>query len=310
MEQQFNQSELEHLANVQNKRKAKFAQMGVTPTFTNEQTSSAASNSVLASASPTSRDRLSKIREIQQGALKTEMRHFNNADSPNDSFQEIPVKRPVSPEEEQRKSEEIKRLGLNKKSVSTQGSSQMSAMEAMFDSDSGSYSSSSDVVMGNKFEERKAKARFNEQQQYGEPNNPALINEDAMMGGIGSWENQFKSRVGQPQQNNIQQNHNQHPNPNTGVINEGYQQAPMGYQEAPIGPTQLNQLIESKASQIVEAKMKEMLSEFSHEFSANKKTELKQGQVLGEKVKARSGNYYKDVLKIDGKLYKLQEIKR
>ena len=71
--------------------------------------------------------------------------------------------------------------------------------------------------------------------------------------------------------------------------------------QAPIGPTQLNQLIEAKASEIVDTKMREILSEFSQEFSGSKKEPLKEGQVIGEKVKAQSGKYYKDVLKINGK---------
>lgn len=309
--QQFSPEQLTHLANLRDKRKAKFQSMGTTPTFSHQEMNEAANGSVLAAAGPSARDRLSKIRQIQEGAFKSEMRQFNNAENPETSFQELKVpKRPQSPEQEAQKLEEMKKLGLTGNKPKARGSSQMSAMEAMFDPDSGGGSYNSDVVMGHAYEERKAHARYNQQSQPGQE--PSLINEDAMMGGIGSWENAFRSKVGAPQG---QQQYAQ-PQGQPGMLNEQHvpQQAPMGYQQQDpttiMGPTQISQLIETKVNEIVGQRMREVLSEFSQEFSTNQKPKAAPGQILAEKVKdAKSGKYYKNVVKIDGKYYKLSEVK-
>lgn len=307
----LNPSELENLAQLKNKRKARFDKMGITPlNQINESNSSEfEQKAMLASASPTGRDRLANIRNIQSGALKSEMRNFNSAESPNDSFQEIPVnlpKRPQTPEDRQKKSEDMKSLGLDKKAPAVKGSSQAAAYEAMFDTDSGGYASANDVVMGHDYDKRLSESQTTQQ--------GGLINENQMMGGIGNWQNEFKNRTqqyhtGNPSQVNQGQanNHasvNQHSmQQNHALINEQSQVI------GGVGPTQINQMIEQKASEIVDIKMREILSEFSQEFNSfNKKPLLKEGQLLAEKVKAKSGKFYKDLVKIGGKFYKLQEV--
>ncbi len=109
----LNPNELQHLAQLKDKRKARFEQMGVTPITQIQENSPSEfeQKAMLASASPSGRDRLANIRNIQNGALKTEMRQFNNAESPNDSFQEIPVnlpKRPETAEDRQKKTMQCK----------------------------------------------------------------------------------------------------------------------------------------------------------------------------------------------------------
>lgn len=285
----FNKEEVSYLANLKNKRKAKFEQMGIKTTFSPQQTQVAIQESKFNHAPPSARDRLDKIRQIQRGELKNKILHLNNAKSAKNSFEEIPVdnnhRQPVSKEQKQQKLNEMSKLGLTEKTTSAHGSSQLKDIESMFESDGG-YNSYSDVVMGNNYQQRLQDSR----------NNQTIINEESIYRGIDSSVNQLMNKLGNRthetnyRDQNIREQH--HYSNNMDV-------------------SQINHLIEQKATKIVENKMREILSEFSENFNTQNKTpKLSQGQLLAERVMdSRNGKYYKDIVKINNKFYQLKEVK-
>jgi len=296
--EQFNQEQAEHLANLKNKRKAMFDQMNVTPTFTQDQINqgAAASNSG-GSVNLAVRDR---IAAIKGGHMKQEMKELNEAKNPNE-FQALSVPKPkgpaLTPEQEAKRAQGLKESGLADTIKPSKGSREASSLEAMFDTDS-SGPLSSDVVMGNAWD--------NKRQQAQQAPTGTLIQEDQMMGGIGSWENSYKNTLNQASTSGQYQNPNVNPHGQK-MMNEAQQmqQAPMGMNATPMGPTQITQLIESKVSEIVDSRMKAVLSELSQGDTSRK---TNPNQIIGERVKSESGKYYKNAIKIDGKVYILKEV--
>jgi len=263
------------LEEIKKKRLAKFAAMGVTPTFTPDQVHEAQASSSFGGNMAT-RDR---INAIKNGQMRDVVKEYTQAKSPTDmapSSSEFRVKN-NNPLNRAQKNESISKLGLDKSSKPTDARSQEArSIEAMFETGGSSFIDTGDVVMGNDWQERKNNAN---------PPSGNLISEEIIPSS--SWENQFKNKLsahpkGFQGNSNLQENNH--------YVENG---------------EDLTEAIKRIANGIVDKRMADLVSK----VISTQSTQPKNSGLSYKKVTNKKGETIKDVISIDGKFYRLEEVK-
>lgn len=253
------------------KRREAFARNGIPqPTFSQEQTQQLSNNMPTGGGGGGVRDR---IAAIKSGAMKGVMQELNNSKN-KQSFEALPVPKPKGQRNQKPVADMPEPQGLS----NTQGSKESreaASIEAMF---TDSPAPVSDVVMGNAWNQRRGEAISNQ----------PLINPDLEMAmPTPNIESQFKQKLANAEKNES--------------VSPGFDKFYGGSQ-----PSNIDSIVEERANAIIASKMNEIIEKIS---GNNNKPSLKKGQMICEKVQSSEGKYYKGVIKLGDKYYKLQEVK-
>lgn len=298
-------------------RKEKFRQMGVEPTFEDpNELYEAQAQSTHAHAAGT--EKMSKIQQIKQGKLKGRVRELNKAKSPNEGQSDMEeMNRGVQQRLEQNRKRAQQQNGGQQKSENTpelksfdQGkggadSDYLSSLESMWTTDGGGGNPATASL------DEGSKAYLNKMKGGGGESDGQLISDDYFQPAT-DWEQTYRQKMGktndgmpmQQPQTPPQQQPPQQPSPQQ--FNEEASQDP-NLQPPGLGPTQINQMIEERASKIVEKKMNEFMEYFNNQQQKNEK---KGNELTYKRVRDKNGNLLKNVIQINGKFYKLQEIRK
>jgi len=257
-------------------RAKKFQEMGVSPTFTHDQVIEASNASAAYSKGNASmRDRINKIKS---GMLRTEMIHFNEAESNNpNEFKPIPELKPGQ-RQHQNQGQNNRTIPTPKlESFNDKHTHEAFDIESMFESGP-SYSNRSDIVMGNAWNEKRQQAF----QNYDQP----IINEN-YLNKMPSIEDQmiykrqnYDQSIQQTQYNDTQ------------------------YSQQLVGPTQIRNLVENIANEIITQKVQKAILETT---GLKKQSD---NALTYKKVRNSKGEILSDHIMIENKIYKIQEVKK
>lgn len=261
---------------IRQRRMEKFKTMGVAPTFTPDQVQHAQEVSSVHGGNASVRER---IHALQTGSMKNEVHSFNEAKGPSDflpSASEFRV-RTNNPKMQASKEEAVRNLGLDKPSKLA-SPAEARGIEAMFESDFGGGTAyTGDVVMGKAWEDQRKISSA--------PPTGNLIAEDSIMVSS-SWDEQFKNRMSSHQKG------------------QPTQQREVVYENASTSNVNVD-MIYQIANDIVDKRMKDLISEvMSTQNKAQKPTGL-----AYKKVTNKKGELIKDIINIDGKFFRLEEVK-
>ncbi len=260
-------------------RAKKFQTLGVLPTFSQEEVVQAQGASVHGGGNSATRDRINKIKN---GMMRETMVQLNEAKNPNE-FQGIPEPKFKNNNQQQRnnqqKPESTKKVALDAP-PQVKSIGEFAGVDDLFD-DGGRGSYANDVVMGNEWNNRRQQAErgqiVSEQDIRNTPDFESQFRQKKQ-----SWQDQ--------EQQPIQRNQRQY--------NEEHNQQPM------VGPTQIRNIVEDIADEIVAKKVKQALLEISGMKKQN------DNALTYKRVKNKQGQLLNDHIMIDGTIYKLQEVKR
>lgn len=258
---------------VKEARRRKFESLGIKPTFSEQQVTQASNASATYGVgNSATRDRINKIKN---GMMKETMLHLNTAENPN-AFQAIPEGKPKTANNRNNpNAQSAKKVDVAPAPV-VKVSKEAMEYEAMFDTDNRS-SYRGDVVMGNQWEERRQNAA-----------NQPIISNDYMERGP-DFVNEFIQKKQNWQQ--AEQHNNQQPHYSNN-------------EQSAVGPTQIRNMVENIAHEVVIRKVKEAMLEISNIKKQN------ENALTYKKVKNQKGELLNDHIMIGGIIYKIQEVKR
>lgn len=281
-------SENTNLDQIRESRKAKFQNMGIPAPVASqrelEQMVSAGSGK-----NSSVRDRINAIKSGQRRGEIKEYVHAKSGSEKMADFEKMTesTQRNRNPQQRQNNApSQPKMQGPKPAEFAPQGE-KLSNIDAMFD-DGPSYNNN-DIVMGNSWNQRK-------QESLDGP----LVNEN-YAAPVSSWEDQFSQRIASHQKGAPKSEYLQYATP---------QQNSGNYVNAPdfLNESQNSVSVERMVNELVDRKMSILLAEI---VRLQQKQEPKENKnILSYKnVKNKKGEIIKDMISIDGKFFKIEEVR-